>query len=186
MPLTDHQRLSRASHAPRLVALQNILTQLTSTLSFMNTGAHPDDETTAMLAILVRKFGYDVSIACSTRGEGGQNVIGRESGAGLGVLRTAEMERAAAALDFRMYWHCQSPDDTITDFGFSKSGEETLKKWGKDRTIARFVDILASGTPRYHLPDLSGRSRTTWASPRHDANSLRCVRSGGRSILSRQ
>lgn len=152
MSQSDQIRLARAAAKPRLVALHQIMTQLTSTLSFMNTGAHPDDETTAMLAIMVRHFGYDVSVACSTRGEGGQNVIGQEAGAALGVLRTAEMERAAAALDLRMYWLSQSPEDPITDFGFSKSGEETLAKWGKSHTVKRFVDILRRERPDIICP----------------------------------
>ena len=36
------------------------------------------------------------------------------------------MERACDVLAMRMYWLSAGPDDPITDFGFSKSGDETL------------------------------------------------------------
>ncbi|WP_327793806.1 PIG-L family deacetylase [Harenicola maris] len=118
----------------------------------MNTGAHPDDETSAMLAAMAFRDGVDISYACSTRGEGGQNDIGTEATEALGVLRTAEMERACDALGLRMYWLSQSPDDSIFDFGFSKSGTETMGKWGRERTLARFVDILRTERPDIICP----------------------------------
>ncbi len=149
MPLTDPQRIAREAGHPFLVDLWRALVPLRSVVSFMNTGAHPDDETSQMLAVLGFDRGIDLSCACSTRGEGGQNDIGREATQSLGVLRTAEMEQAAERLGLRMYWLSESPDDTIFDFGFSKSGVETLAKWGRERTLKRFVDIL-----RLEKPDI--------------------------------
>ena len=52
MPLSDKDRIARSQNAPRIVELWKALTALKSTVSFMNTGAHPDDETSAMLAAL--------------------------------------------------------------------------------------------------------------------------------------
>jgi LmbE family N-acetylglucosaminyl deacetylase len=118
----------------------------------MNTGAHPDDEMSAMLAALGLRDGVDISYACSTRGEGGQNDIGTEATEALGVLRTAEMERACDSIGLRMYWLSQSPEDTIFDFGFSKSGIETMGKWGRDRTLMRFVDIVRTEKPDIVCP----------------------------------
>ncbi|WP_223427559.1 PIG-L family deacetylase [Tateyamaria pelophila] len=152
MPLSDQARIAADRDTVRIVALWQALVMLKSTVSFMNTGAHPDDETSAMLAALRFRDGIDISYACSTRGEGGQNDIGQESGAALGTLRTAEMEAACDRLDLRMYWLSVSPDDTITDFGFSKSGDETLAKWGRDRTLARFVHILRTERPDIICP----------------------------------
>jgi len=126
----------------------------------MNTGAHPDDETTAMLAALGLRDGIDLSYACSTRGEGGQNDIGTEATEALGVLRTAEMERACDVLNMRMYWLSEAPDDSIFDFGFSKSGVETMGKWGRKRTLKRLVDILRTERPDIICPtflDISGQ-----------------------------
>ncbi|WP_108482699.1 PIG-L family deacetylase [Oceaniglobus ichthyenteri] len=149
MPLSDRARI--AAQHPHILQLHTALLPLGSIVSFMNTGAHPDDETSAMLAAL-RARGLDLSYACSTRGEGGQNDIGTESGADLGALRTAEMERAAQALSLRLYWLGDSADDPITDFGFSKSGVETLGKWGRERTLSRFVHILRRERPDIICP----------------------------------
>ncbi|MEM1342648.1 MAG: PIG-L family deacetylase, partial [Pseudomonadota bacterium] len=90
------------------------LRPLTSVVRFMQTGAHPDDEMSGMLAALAIRDGVNISYACSTRGEGGQNDIGTEAGADLGALRTREMERACDVLGMRMYWHSTHPEDTIT------------------------------------------------------------------------
>ena len=152
MPLTDPERIALQIERPHIVELWRALTPLRSVLSFMNTGAHPDDETSEMLAVLGFRDGVDLSYACSTRGEGGQNDIGREASRQLGVLRTAEMERAAERLGLRLYWLSESPDDPIFDFGFSKSGEETLAKWGRERTLKRFVDILRQERPDIICP----------------------------------
>ncbi len=152
MPLTDQSRISAERDRPRIVALWQALTALKSTVSFMNTGAHPDDEISAMLAAMRFRDGIDISYACSTRGEGGQNDIGTETTEALGVLRTAEMEAACDRLDLRMYWLSVSPKDTIFDFGFSKSGNETLSKWGRERTLARFVDIIRTEKPDIICP----------------------------------
>lgn len=152
MPLSDQTRIADERLTPRIVALWQALAPLKSVVSFMNTGAHPDDETTAMLAALGFRDGIELSYACSTRGEGGQNDIGTERETALGVLRAAEMERACAVLNMRMYWLSERPDDTIFDFGFSKSGVETLDKWGRERTLARFVDILRTERPDIICP----------------------------------
>jgi len=137
---------------PRIVELWFALQGLQSTVSFMNTGAHPDDETTAMLAAIALRDGVSISYACANRGEGGQNDIGTEVSEDLGALRTAEMEQACDILGMRMYWLSESPKDTIFDFGFSKSGVETLGKWGRERTLKRFVDIIRAERPDIICP----------------------------------
>ncbi|HCQ66622.1 MAG TPA: PIG-L family deacetylase [Rhodobacteraceae bacterium] len=149
MPTADQTRIVEDRARPRMVELWWALRPLTSVIRFMQSGAHPDDEMSGMLAALAFRDGVNLSYACSTRGEGGQNDIGTEAGADLGALRTREMERACDILGMRMYWHSESPDDPITDFGFSKSGVETLGKWGHARTLARFVEIV-----RVERPDI--------------------------------
>ncbi|MDA8747454.1 PIG-L family deacetylase [Litoreibacter sp.] len=152
MPLSDQTRIAQDRMTPRIVALWQALAPLKSVVSFMNTGAHPDDEISAMLAALGFRDGVDLSYACSTRGEGGQNDIGTERGAALGVLRTAEMECACAVLNMAMYWLSDHPEDSVFDFGFSKSGVETMGKWGRERTLARFVDIIRTERPDIICP----------------------------------
>ncbi|OAN77975.1 LmbE family protein [Jannaschia sp. EhC01] len=152
MPNATQSRILSEAHDPLIARVWRAMAGLRSVVGFMNTGAHPDDETTAMLAALWLRDGVNLSYACSTRGEGGQNDIGTEAGPDLGALRTAEMERASDVLDMVLYWHGQSPDDTITDFRFSKSGKETMAIWGRDRLMTRFVEIIRTERPDIICP----------------------------------
>lgn len=152
MSTADQDRIAASRARPRITELWWALRPLKSVVRFMQTGAHPDDEVSGMLAALAFRDGINISYACSTRGEGGQNDVGTEAGAALGALRTREMERACDILGLRMYWHSQTPDDPITDFGFSKSGKETLGRWGREHTLARFVDIVRTERPDVICP----------------------------------
>ena len=156
----DQSCLEADRAAPRIAALWHALTALRSPVLFLQSGAHPDDETSEMLAALRFRDGLGIGYLCSTRGEGGQNDIGREAGAALGTLRTAEMERAAARLDMRLWWLPGGPDDSLRDFGFSKSGEETLRRWGRERTLALFARALRRARPDILCPtflDVAGQ-----------------------------
>lgn len=150
--MSDSARLLAQRTQPEALMLWRALQPLRSVVRFMNTGAHPDDETSGMLAALTYRDGLSISYACSTRGEGGQNDIGREAGVVLGTLRTAEMARACDVLGMTMHWLSESPEDTITDFGFSKSGVETLAKWGHTRTLRRFAEIIRADRPDIICP----------------------------------
>ncbi len=152
MPVSDQERIAAQVRNPRIVRLWQALAPLKSCVSFMNTGAHPDDETSEMLAALALRDGIALSFACANRGEGGQNAIGSEVTHDLGVVRTAEMERAADVLNLNLYWLSETPADTIFDFGFSKRGTETLEKWGRERTLKRFVEIIRTERPDIICP----------------------------------
>ncbi|HHG88859.1 MAG TPA: PIG-L family deacetylase [Devosia sp.] len=152
MRITGQDRLNRQRARPRIARLWLALQPLRSCVSFMNTGAHPDDETSPMLAVLALRDGVKLSHACATRGEGGQNALGLETGKSLGVVRTREMERAAEVLNMSQYWLSEEPGGSIFDFGFSKSGEETLQHWGKERVLKRFVQILRRERPDIVCP----------------------------------
>ena len=109
--------------------------------SVMNLSAHPDDEDGATLAYYRYKYGVKTYSVCFTRGEGGQNEIGPELYADLGVLRTAETERAARIIGSEVYFL------NFVDFGFSKTAKETFDFWGKDETVARLVYIIRKLKP---------------------------------------
>ncbi|MFT6537534.1 MAG: LmbE family N-acetylglucosaminyl deacetylase, partial [Loktanella salsilacus] len=102
--MTAHDRLARREAAPALMRLSRALSRLDSVLTVMNTGAHPDDEHSGLMAWLRFGCGMRVVIACSTRGEGGQNALGPERGGLLGMVRTREMEEAARVLDCDVAW----------------------------------------------------------------------------------
>lgn len=149
---TDRDQLLRSK--PELASLRpgRALGRLRSTLTAMNTGAHPDDEQSGLLAWLRFGLGMRVVIACSTRGEGGQNALGPERGAALGLLRSREMELAARELDADLVWLGHGPDDPVHDFGFSKDGDDTLARWGKDRIVERLVRAYRTERPDIVIP----------------------------------
>ena len=150
--LTARDRLARRKSRPSIVTLHRALTRLTSTLTMMNTGAHPDDEQSGMLALMRFGMGMRVIIACSTRGEGGQNTLGPERTGPLGILRSREMEEAARELDTDVVWLGHGPDDSVYDFGFSKSGPDTLARWGKGTIIERLVRAYRQERPDIVIP----------------------------------
>ncbi|HLH40956.1 MAG TPA: PIG-L family deacetylase, partial [Bryobacteraceae bacterium] len=67
------------------------LADLAHTGSIMMIAAHPDDENTALLAYFARGRHMRTAYLSLTRGEGGQNLVGPEQGAALGVIRTQEL-----------------------------------------------------------------------------------------------
>ncbi len=87
------------------------------------TVAHPDDEASTLLTYLPHALGTDTTLLTLNRGEGGQNAIGPEQGAQLGILRSAELSAAMNVEGPRLYF------TRVVDFGFSKTLEETLEKW---------------------------------------------------------
>lgn len=150
--LQDHERIAREKGDPALIRLHRKLERLSSVLTVMNTGAHPDDEASGLLAALRFGFGMRIVIACSTRGEGGQNGIGPERGAALAAIRTREMEEAARVLDADVIWLGHGPNDPVHDFGFSKNGDDTLARWGEDRIVERLVRAYREERPDIVIP----------------------------------
>ena len=76
-----------------------------------------------------------------TRGEGGQNLIGSEQGAALGVIRTQEL-LAARQIDGAEQFFTRA-----IDFGFSKTAAETMQKWGHDRILGDIVWVIRNYRP---------------------------------------
>jgi LmbE family N-acetylglucosaminyl deacetylase len=134
--------------------LAQLLTKLKTTARIMQVVAHPDDEDGGMLTLEARGNGVSVLLFTLTRGEGGQNKFGAESSDELGILRTLEL------LEADKYYGVEQRFSHVTDFGFSKTAEETFNKWhGHDVALADLVrairtfrpDVLTSrfsGTPR--------------------------------------
>lgn len=132
--------------------LWDAVNPLKTTVSFLNTGAHPDDERSDLLAYLSRGLGVQTSSLIANRGEGGQNEIGSELGDGLGILRSAEMEKAAEITGVTAYHLSETTSDPIYDFGFSKTTEETLDHWGEDLTYERFIRFIREFQPDIVMP----------------------------------
>ena len=148
-PAPDLELIARQKNEPALVKLYRQLERLTSTVTLMTTGAHPDDEPSGMLAALRHVYGIRPVLYCITRGEGGQNAIGPELGSVLGVLRTREMTEASRALDASLAFGSQGHHDHMHDFGFSKDPNATIDRWGRDRVIERMTWAV-----RQYKPDV--------------------------------
>jgi LmbE family N-acetylglucosaminyl deacetylase len=109
--------------------------------SALYVAAHPDDENTAFLSWLQSGKGVRTGYLSMTRGDGGQNLIGTETGALLGVIRTQELLAARRVDGAEQYF------TRALDFGFSKNPEETLKLWGHDRILADVVWVIRKFQP---------------------------------------
>ena len=117
------------------------LKKLTVLGSILYIGAHPDDENTAMLATLAQGKCYRTAYLSITRGEGGQNLLGPEQGNMLGLIRTQELLAARRTDGAEQYF------TRAIDFGFSKTSDETLRFWGKEKTLADVVWIIRTFRP---------------------------------------
>ena len=134
------------------VELWNAVKPLNTTVTFLNTGAHPDDERSDFLAYLSRGLGVKTSSLIANRGEGGQNEIGTELDNGLGIIRSNEMIEAAKITGVKAYHLSETTSDPIYDFGFSKSPDETLEKWGEELTYERFIRFIRTYQPDIVMP----------------------------------
>ena len=124
----------------------------------MQVVAHPDDEDGGMLTLEARGKGAEVTLFTVTRGEGGQNKFGTESSDELGILRTLEL------LETDKYYGVQQRFSHVTDFGFSKTAEETLNKWhGHDVVLGDMVRAIRTFRPDVLIARFSGTPRR----PRH-------------------
>lgn len=109
--------------------------------SVLYIAAHPDDENTRLLAWLANDKLYRTGYLSVTRGDGGQNLIGNELGVGLGLIRTQEL-LAARRIDGAEQFFTRA-----YDFGYSKSPDETLKKWGKENILSDMVWVIRKFKP---------------------------------------
>jgi LmbE family N-acetylglucosaminyl deacetylase len=112
--------------------------------------AHPDDESAGTLTWLSRKFHAQTALFCLTRGEGGQNILGSEKYDALGLVRTGELLEACRYYGTELYF------GNVLDFGFSKTGEETLSKWGREETLGDLVRFIRRWRPAVILSRFQG------------------------------
>ncbi len=121
----------------------------------LQVAAHPDDENTQLITYLSRGRGYRTGYLSLTRGDGGQNELGRDFDEKLGVARTQEL-LAARRLDGGRQFFTRA-----IDFGFSKTPEETLQFWDRDEVLADVVRVIRQFRPdvivtRFPIPPGSG------------------------------
>lgn len=103
--------------------------------------AHPDDENTRLISWLENERLIQTAYLSLTRGDGGQNLIGTEKGAAMGVLRTQELLEARKIDGGEQFF------SRAVDFGYSKTAEETLEIWDKDKVLSDVVWVIRKFKP---------------------------------------
>jgi LmbE family N-acetylglucosaminyl deacetylase len=119
----------------------NSLLKLNTVGSVLYIAAHPDDENTRLLSYLANERKLRTAYLSITRGDGGQNLIGKEQSEALGLIRTQEL-LAARRVDGAEQFFTRA-----NDFGYSKTPEETLTIWNKDSVLADMVWTIRNFKP---------------------------------------
>lgn len=109
--------------------------------SVLYVAAHPDDENNGLLPYLAKEKKYRTAYLSLTRGDGGQNLIGAEQGIDLGLIRTQELLAARKIDGSEQYF------SRAYEFGFSKSYEETLGIWNREKVLSDMVWVIRSYQP---------------------------------------
>lgn len=147
--------LAAAEPAPSPAMTFQKLRSFDTTGSVLYVAAHPDDENTQFIAYFARGRGYRTAYLSLTRGDGGQNELGPEFDAKLGVIRTQELLAARRIDGGRQFF------SRAVDFGFSKTPEETLRFWKHDEILGDVVRVIRTFQPdviatRFPIPPGSG------------------------------
>lgn len=109
------------------------LLKLNTVGSAMYIAAHPDDENTLLITWLSKDQKVETGYIAMTRGDGGQNLIGTEQGPEAGVLRTQELLKARSVDGGQQFF------TRAVDFGYTKTTDEALKTWGKEKVLYDLV-----------------------------------------------
>lgn len=103
--------------------------------------AHPDDENTRFIAYMANEEHYRTGYLSLTRGDGGQNLIGTEKGALMGLLRTQELLEARRLDGGEQFF------TRAVDFGYSKTPDETFDIWEKEKILADVIWTIRKFRP---------------------------------------
>lgn len=122
-------------------AMWQTLKKLHTRASLIMITAHPDDEDGGMLAYESRGLGAHVTLLTLNRGEGGANVMSSDFWDALGLVRTEELLAADEYYGVDQYW------TRVCDYGFSKTMDEALAKWGRERVLGDVVRVVRMVRP---------------------------------------
>jgi LmbE family N-acetylglucosaminyl deacetylase len=122
-------------------AVWQSLKKLHTRASLIMITAHPDDEDGGMLTYESRGQGARVALLTLNRGEGGANVMSSDYFDALGLVRTEELLAADRYYGVDQYW------TRVVDYGFSKTMDESLSKWTRDRVLYDVVRVVRMVRP---------------------------------------
>ncbi|MFM9079361.1 MAG: PIG-L family deacetylase, partial [Opitutaceae bacterium] len=117
------------------------LRSFATTGTLLHVAAHPDDENTQLITYFARARGYRTAYLSLTRGDGGQNDIGREFDEKLGLARTHELLAARRIDGGRQFF------TRAIDFGYSKTVDETLRFWDRREVLGDVVRVIRMFRP---------------------------------------
>ena len=103
--------------------------------------AHPDDENTRFISYCANEKLFNTGYLSLTRGDGGQNLIGTEIREELGIIRTQEL-LSARSIDGGQQFFTRA-----NDFGYSKTPDETLEIWDKEKVLSDVVWVIRKFKP---------------------------------------
>ena len=145
------------------VALGLALRKLGVSGTFMQTPAHPDDETNALFALFGYGMGLRVIDLQNNRGDGGQNEIGPELFRDIAVLRTSEL-LAAHRIDGAEQYFTRA-----IDYGYSFDPQEVIGKWGREDIVGDYVRLIRTLRPDVMVTmNIQGRG----GDRAHEANTI--------------
>ncbi len=152
--------ISQESHAQRIVPRNGVeLYKDIQKLGFLGNvlyvAAHPDDENTRLISYFANHIKAETAYISLTRGGGGQNLIGTEIGAKLGLIRTHELLGARAIDGGKQFF------SRAIDFGYSKHSDETFAIWNKPQVTADLVKIIREFRPDIIINRFDHRSPGT-------------------------
>jgi LmbE family N-acetylglucosaminyl deacetylase len=130
--------MSQAVPAPEILQQLRGFREMGSVLYL---AAHPDDENTELITYFAKGRNYRTAYLSLTRGDGGQNVLGPEFGAEIGVIRTQELLAARRIDGGRQFF------SRAVDFGFSKDFRETLRNWDRQQVLSDIVRVIREFRP---------------------------------------
>lgn len=122
-------------------AVWQSLKQLHTRASLIMITAHPDDEDGGTLVWASRGLGARVVLLTLNRGEGGANVMSSDFFDALGLVRTEELLAAGRYYGAGQYF------TRMIDYGFSKTLDESLGKWGRDNVLRDVVRVVRLTRP---------------------------------------
>ena len=136
--LLIQQNVSAQKSSAEILAQINKLKVVGSVLYI---AAHPDDENNSFLPYLTKQRMLRTAYLSLTRGDGGQNLIGKEQGIELGMIRTQELLAARRIDGAEQYF------STAYEFGFSKSSDEALRIWDHEKVLSDAVLVIRKFQP---------------------------------------
>ncbi|HTO15889.1 MAG TPA: PIG-L family deacetylase [Edaphocola sp.] len=137
----QYKAAAQQFRASNSTAIYEQLQQLNKLGTVMYIAAHPDDENTRLIAYLIHHDHINTIYLSLTRGDGGQNIIGDEQGAALGLIRTNEMMQARKIDGGKQLF------TRFIDFGFTKSPIETFNFWNKQQVIEDVKNAIQQYQP---------------------------------------